>query len=138
MMPRRTSDSSEHPATASRKRMPSAPSFRIECQQRLTRHQLFRRLCLPRRDARDEKREVERGADTLGALHPDGAAVALDDLLADVETQAEAAVIGRRDLSSAMEALEHLRQLVGGDADAAITDRRNEVIALVLDADHDL
>jgi hypothetical protein len=63
--------------------------------------------------------------------------VALDDLLRDVEAEAEAAVVRRRDLAAAVEALEDLAELVGRDADAAVAHRGHE-LAAVLDGDADV
>ena len=57
------------------------------------------------------------------ALHPDPAAVVLDDLAADRQAQPGAlGLVGER-VADLLEALEHLGLVVGGDAHAGV-DRR--------------
>src|SRR5207302_2470428 len=87
---------------------------------------------------RRRQREIERCPRAFLAVDPDRSSVAIDDLLGDVQAQSEAAVVGRRDLTPAMEALEDLIQLVVRNADAAIADRSHDVIAFVDDVDEDL
>src|SRR2546423_8733689 len=86
----------------------------------------------------DRQRKEKRRPRALLALDPDRATVALHDLLGDVEAEAETAVIRRRHLASAVEALEDLPDLVGGDADAAVAHRGHELIAAVLEAHVDV
>src|SRR5204863_3481550 len=81
------------------------------------------------------QREVERRPLPFLALHPDRSAVALDDLLGDVKAESEAAVIRRRDLAAAMEALEDLPELVGRNADAAIAHGSEQRVAFVVHRD---
>src|ERR1700694_1342173 len=64
--------------------------------------------------------------------------MALDNLLGDVQTEAEAAVVRRGDLSAAMEALEDLIQLVRWNADASIGDRRHYLTVADFDTDENL
>src|SRR5205807_2234711 len=62
----------------------------------------------------------ESGALAGRAHHVDGAAVRRDDHLDDVQAETEPAIVPGRD--AAAKALEDMRQLVGGDADAVIFD----------------
>src|SRR3954451_17255988 len=64
--------------------------------------------------------------------------MAFDDLLGDVEAEPKAAVVCRRHLAAAMEALEDLPQLVSRDTDAAVRDRGHDLIAAIFDRDEDL
>ena len=64
--------------------------------------------------------------------------MALDDLPRDVQTESQSAVVGRRHLPAAMKALEDLRELVGRDADAAIGNRGDDLIAALFDVDENL
>src|ERR1700752_5364312 len=50
----------------------------------------------------------------------DRSVVRLDDGLGDVETEAQAPVVTAGDVARPVEALEQLRNLVGGDADTAV------------------
>src|SRR5450759_1082778 len=84
------------------------------------------------------KRERERRSVSFPALDPDLSAVALDDLLRDVKAEAEAAIVCRRDLPAAVEALEHLHQLVDRDADAMIGNGGDDLVFLIVHADENL
>src|SRR5436190_22936527 len=62
----------------------------------------------------------------------------VDDLPGDVQPESQTAVVRRRDLSSAMESLEDLSQLVLRNADAPVAHRGHDLIAAILHVDVDL
>src|SRR5207248_6423329 len=72
------------------------------------------------------------------ALDPARAAMALDDLFRDVKAEPQAAVVRRRHLPSAVEALEDLLDLIGRNPDAAVADGGHDGVAPVLDDDVDV
>src|SRR5207247_107034 len=71
---------------------------------------------------RSRHREVESRTRSFFALDPDCAAVTVDDLARDVQTETKAAVVRGGNLASAMEPFEDLRQLVGWNSDSFIAD----------------
>src|SRR5262245_18535758 len=71
----------------------------------------------------DGEEDADRGALAEGARDGEGAAVGLDDVLDDGEAEAGAAELARACLVDAEEALRETRQVLGGNADAAVLDR---------------
>jgi hypothetical protein len=65
----------------------------------------------------DRQRDVHFGAGAHGAAHFDAASVALDDALGDRQAEAAAA---HGDVAAPIEAFEHARQILAGDAGTAI------------------
>src|SRR5215217_689832 len=64
------------------------------------------------------QRQKEGTALALLAFDPEVAAVAPGDLVADMQAQAQPAVMGHGRVAGAVEPFEDARDLVGGDADA--------------------
>src|SRR5688572_31956296 len=89
----------------------------------------------PRRLRQLRQLDGEGCALSLHALDADGPAVRLDDLPRDVEAEAEPAVRPCGD--RALEAIEDLVDLVGGDADAVVPDHERRLIDAVVDGDDD-
>src|SRR5437016_1128553 len=80
--------------------------------------------------ARVRDREVEDATAPASRLHPDAAAVALDDPLADRQSHAGAGVVVAR--VQAPEHLEHPRGMKGVDPDPVVTDHEVPVALAAL------
>ena len=65
------------------------------------------------------EREVEGGALADHRIEPDSPAVAVDDFLADRQTDSRSGIFARM---NAPEGLEDVVELLGGDADAVVFD----------------
>src|SRR5206468_5174070 len=81
--------------------------------------------------------EVKRRSGAFLAFDPDRSAVSLHDLPGDVETESQPAIVGRRDLAPAVEALEDLPDLVRGNAYSKIANRGDDLFVLGLHVDRD-
>src|SRR5881296_2886027 len=78
------------------------------------------RFRCPDRHARDH--DIERAAFRASALGPDATAMARDDLLADVETEAHAGGVARGAIRGAVEQAEDRLELLLGDPDPLVGD----------------
>src|SRR5438046_9132536 len=86
----------------------------------------------------ERKLEDERRPCAQLGLHPDLAVHALDESLADVETEAGAAHASRHLRVEAMELLEDARLIFGRDAEAFVADAEAHGAVLRLEPDLDL
>ena len=83
---------------------------------------------------RERKRKLEFG---LAAVRADGdlSAVQVDDILDDVQTEACAGLVHRTRTIRLVEAVEHVRQILGGNACAGVRDGERTEVALRMGAE---
>jgi len=120
------------PALGARCRGSCRGAFLQACAtQRRVARQACRRV--PRRcraPAAARQAQLEARSPARRAVHLDAAAHQLEQLLDQRQADAGAAVLAGGRVVQLLEALEQQRQLLGGDADAAVADRQLELVML--------
>ena len=83
---------------------------------------------------RERKRKLKFGLSAVRA-NGDLSAVQVDDILDDVQTEACAGLVHRTRTIRLVEAVEHVRQILGGNACAGVRDRERTEVALRMGAE---